>query len=92
MGSEMCIRDSYKMITSQPARFALLGPGVLGALSSFFFFALTGPMILMEMALEQRKAAGQSAGGWLLAGFAVSALWSLCTGIIVLGLVVALRG
>jgi hypothetical protein len=80
----------YKMITSQPARFSLLGPGWLGALSSFFFFALTGPAILMEMALEQRKASA-NAGGWLLAGFAVSALWSLCSGIIVLGLVLALR-
>jgi len=81
----------YKMVTSQPARFSLLGPGWLGALSSFFFFALTGPAIVMEMTLQQRKTAG-SAGGWLMAGVAVTALWSLCSGIIVLGLVIALRG
>ena len=80
----------YKMVTAETVQFALLGEGWLGALSSFLFFALTGPAILMEMAIRQRKAR-PSGRGWLFASITVAALWSMCTGIVVLGLVVALR-
>ena len=80
----------YRMVTSEPPRFSLLGPGWLGAVSTFFFFALSGPAIVMDMAMQQRKAS-PDAFGWLVAGLAVATLWSLCSGIVVLGLVVAVR-
>ena len=80
----------YKMVTSEPVRFSLLGEGWLGAVSTFLFFALTGPAILMETAIRQRKA-GPNAVGWLFASLLVAALWSMCSGIVVLGLVVAVH-
>lgn len=80
----------YKMVTSEPARFSLLGEGWLGAVSTFCFFALTGPAILMETAIRQRNA-GPNAVRWLFASLVVAALWSLCSGILVLGLVVAVQ-
>jgi hypothetical protein len=80
----------YKMVTSEVARFALLGQGWLAAVSTFLFFAVSGPAIIMEMALKRRMKE-DNAAGWLMASLVVAGLWSVCSGIIVLGLVLSLR-
>jgi hypothetical protein len=80
----------YKMVTSEAARFALLGQGWLAAVSTFLFFAVTGPAIIMEMALK-RRTKEDNAGGWLVASLVVAGLWSVCSGILVLGLVLSLE-
>lgn len=79
----------YKMVTSEAARFALLGQGWLAAVSTFFFFAVSGPAIIMDSALKRRKSE-DNAAGWLVAALLVAGLWSVCSGIIVLGLVLSL--
>jgi Family of unknown function (DUF6949) len=80
----------YKMMTSEAARFALLGEGWLAALSTFLFFAVTGPAIIVESALKRRLSEA-NALGWLFGSVAVAALWSVCSGIIVLQLVLAVQ-
>ncbi len=80
----------YKMVTSEAARFALLGEGWLAAASTFLFFAVTGPAIIMD-GLLKRRATRDKAPAWLVAGLLVAGLWSVCSGIIVLGLVLALK-
>lgn len=80
----------YKMVTSETARFALLGQGWLAAISTFLFFAVTGPAIIMESALK-RRSGEDNAGGWLVASLLVAGLWSVCSGILVLGLVLSLE-
>ncbi len=80
----------YKMVTSESARFSLLGEGWLAAMSTFFFFAITGPAIIMEAALK-RVRSGESAVRWLFASLLVAALWSVCSGIVVLELVLSLQ-
>jgi hypothetical protein len=80
----------YKMVTSEAARFALLGQGWLATVSTFLFFAVTGPAIIMEGALK-RRLSEPNAAGWLVASLVVAGLWSVCSGIIVLGLVVSLK-
>ncbi len=81
----------YKMVTSETARFALLGQGWLAAVSTFLFFAVSGPAIIMEAALRRRGSNGNVAG-WMVASAVVAGLWSVCSGIIVLGLVLSLQG
>jgi len=80
----------YKMVTLETARFALLGQGWLAAVSTFLFFAVTGPAIVMEMVLKRRLSEANAAG-WLVAGLVVAGLWSVCSGILVLGLVLSLQ-
>ena len=80
----------YKMMTSEPARFALLGEGWLATASTFLFFAVTGPAIIMNTALKRRLSEA-NAFGWLFGSLAVAALWSVCSGIIVLQLVLVLQ-
>jgi hypothetical protein len=79
----------YKMVTSEAARFALLGQGWLAAVSTFLFFAVTGPAIIMDIALKRRRES--DAATWLVASLFVAGLWSVCSGILVLGLVLSLK-
>ena len=79
----------YKMVTSEAARFALLGPSWIGVVSTFLFFAVTGPAIIMDGALKHRT--DKEAAAWLLASLLIAGLWSICSGIIVLGLVLSLK-
>jgi cytochrome c biogenesis protein CcdA len=84
------IASFYKWMTSEPARFALLSESTLGLVTSFAFFALTGPVIIAEHMLRSYRAGKGQAGG-LFAGLIVAMLWSCCSGIIVLSIVLSLR-
>ena len=79
----------YKMVTHEPARFALLGGGVVGLAVTFLFCALTGPAIVMDLVVRSRER--KEALGVMAAGVGVTVLWSVCSGILVLGLVLTLR-
>lgn len=79
----------YKMITQEPARFALLGSGWLGLAATFFFCALTGPAIMMDLVIHQRMA-DRGAFGTIVGGMLVAALWSAVSGIVVLDLILSL--
>lgn len=79
----------YKMITKEPPRFALLGQGWLAAVSTFLFCALTGPAIIFDLILKSRAERG--AVTTLLVGLFVAVIWSVCSGILVLDLVLKVR-
>lgn len=78
----------YKLITRQPARFTMLGQGWGGVTATFFFCALTGPAIVMDLVIHQRLA-DRGALGTLVGGLLVAALWSAVSGIIVLDIVLS---
>jgi len=80
----------YKMLCSEPARFALLGQSIAAWFTTFAFCALTGPVIVVDMALK-RVREEKLPLGWLAVGVGVAALWSCCVGIIMLELVLAVR-
>lgn len=84
------IASFYTWMTSEPARFGLLGRGVLALATTFVFCALTGPVIIVENAFRLRRQE-EGAAGWMFAGFFIAALWSSCSGILVLSLVFSLR-
>ncbi len=79
----------FKMVTSEPARFALLGQSWIGLATTFIFCALSGPAIIMDRAIHRRltdKEGLQLLGASLL----VAGLWSVCSGILVLQVVLTL--
>jgi hypothetical protein len=80
----------YKLLTTQSPRFSLLGDSWSAALFTFLFFALTGPAIIAQSALKQRLD-DRNGLGVLLVGALVVALWSVCSGIVVLQLALSLR-
>ena len=80
----------FKMVTHEPARFALLGKGWFATSVTFLFCAVTGPAIVMDLVIRNRKVE-TSAIGMVFAGVFVAVLWSVCSGILVLDLVLQLR-
>ena len=80
----------YKLITTEPARFSIVGETVFGLATSFLLCALTGPVIVVDFAIRNRQAA-RVRFTWLLAGVGIAALWSCCLGLVVLQLILILR-
>lgn len=80
----------YKMITLEPARFKLLGDSWSGAVITFFFCAVTGPVIVMDLVIRNRLIDKKAVSG-LVAGLLVAILWSTCSGLLVLGVVLQLK-
>jgi hypothetical protein len=80
----------YKMITLESARFKLLGDGWFGTVATFFFCAVTGPAIVMDLVIRNRLV-DKNAVGALVAGLFVAVLWSVCSGVVVLGVVLQFR-
>ena len=80
----------YKLVTAEPARFAVLGETVFALATSFVFCALTGPVIVVDFAIRNRRAERMPVR-WVMAGVGVAALWSCCLGLLVLELVLTLR-
>jgi len=80
----------YKLVTTEPARFALLGQTAFGLATSFIFCALTGPVIVVGFALRNRRDERMPLS-WLMAGVGIAALWSCCLGVVVLQLVLTVR-
>lgn len=80
----------YKMMTHEPARFALLGEGWGAMLATFVFCAVTGPAIILDLMVKVRFA-DRKALGTFFGGLVVVMLWSVCSGILVLQLVLQIR-
>jgi hypothetical protein len=80
----------YKMMTHEPARFALLGQGWAGALATFLFCAVSGPAIMLDLVVKLRFTDRRALGA-LFGGLAIVLLWSVCSGILVLQLVLQIR-
>lgn len=77
----------YRMIAKEAPRFRMLGEGWLAAVTTFLFCALTGPAIMVDMVANIFRERG--APGTALAGLAVATLWSVCSGILVLHIVLS---
>ncbi|TBW33891.1 hypothetical protein EYW49_19385 [Siculibacillus lacustris] len=80
----------YQLVTDRPARFAVeiesFGKGVVGVL----LCAIAGPFIIMRNAIRGRMLERRPVG-WLVASTAIATGWSLCSGVLVLQTVIAMR-
>ena len=80
----------YQLLTDRPARFAIdletMGKGLLGIL----LCAFAGPFIIMRNAIRGRMIENRPMG-WLVASTAIATGWSLCSGIVVVQFVLAMR-
>ncbi len=80
----------HQLLTDRPARFAIdlesIGKGLLGVL----LCAFAGPFIIMRNAIRGRMIENRPVG-WLVASTAIATGWSLCSGIVVVQFVLAMR-
>jgi hypothetical protein len=84
------VASFYQLVTSERARFELLGNGVLATMMTIVFCALTGPVIIVDRALKARVLHKEPLG-WLFGSVMVAALWSCCSGIVVISFALSLR-
>ena len=61
----------YKLVTAEPARFGVLSETLFGLATSFIFCALTGPVIVIDFAIRNRRAERMPVR-WLMAGVGVA--------------------
>ncbi|MEM9422520.1 MAG: hypothetical protein AAF986_08450 [Pseudomonadota bacterium] len=87
------LATGYQWVTSQPARFEMLTSGTQERILSMFFRAVlviwAAPYIIMRNAVRARLIERRPMG-WLFASFGIATLWSMCVGILVLQVMVAI--
>jgi hypothetical protein len=79
----------YKLATSEPARFALLGEGAFGLATTFAFCAISGPAIIADLVVK-RALPSSNTLAWLAGSLAVATLWSTCSGVLMVEFILAL--
>ncbi len=84
------VASFYQLVTSERAKFILLGNGILATMMTIVFCALTGPVIIMDRALKARIKEREPVG-WLLGSVLVAVLWSCCSGIVVISFALSFR-
>jgi hypothetical protein len=81
----------FKMAMSKPAAFAMLGEGALAAATTLIFCAVSGPAIIIDIALKGRLPNGNLAA-WVAGCFLVAGIWSACSGVILVEIVYVTTG
>ncbi len=80
----------YRMVTSEPARFGPAGSSSMAWISAFALGAVAGPVIIIQNGLQSVRE-GRIPRSMLVAGILIAGLWSGCTGILVLEVVLSVR-
>ena len=85
------IGSFYQLVTSQAPQFRVSYETFLAGFGSILFCCFTAPFIIMRNAIRGRRIE-QRPVGWLFASAAIAVMWSVCTGIILLEFIIALKG
>lgn len=80
----------YTLVTNRPVSFAVELGTLWRGLVDLVMCAFAGPFIIMRNAIRGRIIE-QRPVGWLVASTAIAAGWSLCSGIIVVQMALAMR-
>jgi hypothetical protein len=85
------IGSLYQLLTDQPPKFSVEADTLIAGVSSTFVCIFAGPFIIMRQAIRGRVLEDRPLG-WLAASAVIAAGWSLCSGIIVIELAIAVNG
>lgn len=80
----------YQLVTAEPVRFDLDGASMASGVAAVVLLMFAGPVVLMRNAVRGRLIEHRPIG-WLAASLAISSLWSLCSGVVVLEFALAVR-
>jgi hypothetical protein len=83
------IASFYQLVTETPARFDISADRMWAGTLKVVLLMFAGPAILMRHAIRARIIERRPLG-WLAASLAVSAAWSLCSGVVVLEFALAI--
>lgn len=80
----------YELVSAEKVRFRLLGTSFSGWFLSIVFLSVSGPYIVCRQAVRARFTDHRPIG-WLLGSLLVGAIWSVCSGLVVLGIALEMR-
>lgn len=80
----------YTLVTDRPVSFAMELSNLWRGVVNIALCAFAGPFIIMRNAIRGRVIE-QRPVGWLVASTAIAAGWSLCSGIVVVQVALAMR-
>ena len=85
------IGSLYELLTDQPPKFTLNVETFVAGAASVAVCLFAGPFIIMRQAIRGRLLERRPIG-WLAASAAIAFGWSLCIGIVVIELALAVNG
>ena len=80
----------YQLVTASPVRFEMSTDRVVATVVQVTLLMFAGPVVLMRNAIRGRIIEHRPLG-WLAASATVAAVWSLCSGIVVMEFALAIR-
>jgi len=81
----------YQLVTSSPPRFTFASESLLVFLADIFICLFAGPFIIMRNAIRGRRIEKRPLG-WLVASSTIAGMWSMCSGILVMNVILILVG
>ncbi|NBN63636.1 hypothetical protein GWI72_03190 [Microvirga tunisiensis] len=83
------IGSFYQLVTNRPPRFQVSLESAVGTVGSFLMCAFAGPFIIMRNAIRGRRIENRPIG-WLVASSTIAGMWSVCSGLVMMRLVIGL--
>ena len=80
----------YQLLTDKPVKFSVELETIWRGFVDVLLCAFAGPFIIMRNAIRGRVLERRPVG-WLVASTAIATGWSLCSGIVVVNLVLVMR-
>ena len=84
------ISSLYQLVTRRQVAFSIPNPRFVSCFAAVVSFALVGPYIVARNTIRSRFV-DRKPLSWLAGGFGLAALWSACSGILVLDVALAVR-
>ena len=85
------IGSLYQLVTGTPPKFQVRLESFPGTFVSCILCAFAGPFIIMRNAIRGRRVENRPIS-WLVASSTIAAMWSICTGILVLQFALSVTG
>lgn len=80
----------YQLLTDKPVKFSVQIETLWRGFIDVLLCAFTGPFIIMRNAIRGRTIERRPVG-WLVASTAIATGWSLCSGVVVVNLILTMR-
>lgn len=80
----------YELVAAEKLRFRLIGDSLFAWILSIVFLGVSGPYIVGRQAVLARAGESRSSGR-VIGSLLICAVWSVCSGLVVLGIALELR-
>ena len=80
----------WQLFKAEPVGFSVTYSSWVAGFSGVIFCVFAGPFIIIRNSIRGRKIEGRPIG-WVVAASGIASLWSFCTGLVLIQLVLSFR-